>query len=109
MRSYLTVALLFFAVGATVALACLVYLSVAIGEGQVPLTAMKILFPGILVRWPGMPTEGVTGSMVLVVFVLSTVTNGIIYAVVAVGFYPLVAADVVLTFIRRVTGTRAVD
>jgi hypothetical protein len=87
MRRYVSVASSFFAIGAIVGLAWLFYLSAAIGETPHPVTAMKISFPGIFVRWPGMPRDGLTGGAILVFFALSTFANGLIYSVVATGVY----------------------
>jgi hypothetical protein len=72
MRHYLSVAKRFFIGGAIVAVAWLAYLSVAIGEGPQPVMAMRISFPGLFIHWPGLPTEGVTGGMILVMFVVTT-------------------------------------
>ena len=86
-RRYVLVAVSFFAIGATVGLAWLAYLSGAIGETPHPVTAIKISFPGIFAPWPGMPTDGLTGRWVLGFFALSTFANGVIYGVVATGVY----------------------
>jgi hypothetical protein len=61
-----SLAISFFVVGLIVAVAWLAYLSVAIGEGPQPVMAMRISFPGMYVHWPGLPKQGVTGSMIAV-------------------------------------------
>jgi hypothetical protein len=38
-----------------------------------------------------MPGEGLTGGMIPMMFILTTVVNGILYALVAIGIYALVA------------------
>jgi hypothetical protein len=90
MHRYLSLAISFFVVGVIVAVAWLAYLSVAIGEGPQPVMAMQISFPGMYVHWPGLPTQGVTGSMIWIMFLLTTVTNGVIYALIGVGIYSLI-------------------
>ena len=85
MRHHLSVAKRFFVVGVGVAVAWLAYLSVAIGEGQQPVMAMRISFPGLFIHWPGLPTQGVTGGMIWVMFLVTTATNGVVYALIAVG------------------------
>lgn len=90
MQRCIKVASWFFAAGAIVGFLWLVYLSLAIGEGPTHYTIMKVTFPGILLRWPGMPVGGLTGGMILVFFAVTTVANGLIYALLAVGVYELV-------------------
>jgi hypothetical protein len=85
-RRYLSVAISFFLVGVVIAVAWLAYLSVSIGEGPQPVMAMRISFPGLFIH----QTEGVTGSMVLMMFLLTTVTNGVIYALIGVSIYGLI-------------------
>jgi hypothetical protein len=46
---------------------------------------MRTAFPGLFIHWPGLPWEGATGGMILVVSVVTTATNGVIYALIAVG------------------------
>ena len=89
MRYYLLVAKRFFIVGVMVAVAWLAYLSVAIGEGPQPVMAVRISFPGLFIHWPGLPWEGATGGMILVMFLVTTATNAVIYALIAVGIVGL--------------------
>jgi hypothetical protein len=91
MRRYVPLAITIFAVGAFVALGWLLYLSMAIGEEPHPITAMKISFPGLFVGYLLSPTQGTTGWMIYVLFALTTIANGIIYALIAVGAYALVS------------------
>jgi hypothetical protein len=84
MHRYLVIALWSFIAGVAVAFLWLTYLNGAIGESGHPVTAIGLMFPGLFIRWPGMP-KALTGSQILLFFALSTVSNGIIYAAVAVG------------------------
>jgi hypothetical protein len=83
MRDYLSVAKLFFVVGVIVSVVWLGLLMVTLGG--VPVLLMRLSFPGLFIHWPGLPTEGVTGGMILVMFVVTSATNGVIYALIAVG------------------------
>ena len=85
MSRYLSIAISFFAIGVIVAVAWLAYLSVAVGEGPQPVLAMRISFPGLLIH----QTEGVTGGMIWMMFLLIIVANGVIYAITAVSIYSL--------------------
>lgn len=82
MRHYLSVAKRFFVVGVMVGVGWLALLTVTLGG--VPYLPMQISFPGLLIHWPGLPTEGVTGGMIWVMFMVTTATNGAIYALIAV-------------------------
>jgi hypothetical protein len=89
MRHYLSVAKRFFVVGAMVAVGWLALLFVTLGYVQ-PVLAMRISFPGVFIHWPGLPWEGATGGMIWVMFLVTTATNGVIYAIIAVGISSLI-------------------
>jgi hypothetical protein len=46
---------------------------------------MRVSFPGLFIHWPGLPWQGATGGMIWVMFLVTTATNGVIYALIAVG------------------------
>jgi hypothetical protein len=88
MRPYHSVAKRFFALGALIAIGWQAFLSVSAGLVQ-PRLAIQWSFPGAWVPWPGVPLEGATGGMVWVMFLVTAATNGVIYALIAVGISSL--------------------
>src|SRR5882672_7737777 len=89
MRHYFSVARRFFVVGVMVAVAWLVSLMVTLGASGVWVLPMRISFPGLFVHWPGLPWDGASGGMIWVMFLVTTATNGVIYALIAVGISSL--------------------
>jgi hypothetical protein len=90
-QNELSVAIRFFVVGVTVAVAWLVLLTVTQGlsEASVVVVPMRISFPGMSIHWPGLPWQGATGGMIWVMFLVTTATNGVIYALIAGGISSL--------------------
>jgi hypothetical protein len=87
MRHYISVAKRFFVAGVVIAVAWLALLMLTLGGA--PVLPMRISFPGMFIHWPGLPWQGATGVMIWVMFVVTTATNGVVYALIAVGILGL--------------------